>query len=59
MFFASNSIPTPEIVWWALIPVIVFAVSGVLLVVIGLALVVAIMRRRSRTNADDLKILGG
>ena len=28
-------------------------------VVIGLALVVAIMRRRSRTNADDLKILGG
>ena len=28
-------------------------------VVVGLALVVAIMRRRARTNADDLKILGG
>ena len=28
-------------------------------VVIGLALVVAFMRRRARTNADDLKILGG
>ena len=28
-------------------------------VVVGLALVVAIMRRRARSNADDLKILGG
>ena len=28
-------------------------------VVVGLALVVAIMRIRARTNADDLKILGG
>ncbi len=28
-------------------------------VVVGLALVVAIMRRRAITNADDLKILGG
>ena len=28
-------------------------------VVVGLALVVAIMRRRSGTNVDDLKILGG
>ena len=35
MFFASNSVPTPEIVWWALLPVIVFAVSGVLLLTIS------------------------
>ena len=35
MFFASNSVPTPEIVWWALLPVIVLAVSGVLLLTIS------------------------
>ena len=35
MFVASNSVPTPEIVWWALLPVIVFAVSGVLLLTIS------------------------
>ena len=35
MFVASNSVPTPEIVWWALLPVIIFAVSGVLLLTIS------------------------
>ena len=35
MFFASNSVPTPEIVWWALLPVIVLAVSGVFLLTIS------------------------
>jgi len=35
MFFASNFIPTPEIVWWALLPVIVFAVSGLLLLTVS------------------------
>ena len=35
MFVASNSVPTPEIVWWALLPVIVFADSGLLLLTIS------------------------
>ena len=35
MFVASNSVPTPEIVWWALLPLIVFAVSGLLLLTIS------------------------
>ena len=35
MFVASNSVPTPEIVWWALLPVIVFAVAGVLLLTVS------------------------
>jgi NADH-quinone oxidoreductase subunit N len=35
MFFASNSIPAPEIVWWALLPVIVLAASGILLLTVS------------------------
>ncbi len=35
MFVASNSVPTPEIVWWALLPVIVFGVAGVLLLTVS------------------------
>ena len=35
MFFASNSIPAPEIVWWALLPVIVLAASGMILLTVS------------------------
>ncbi|MDP6894096.1 MAG: NADH-quinone oxidoreductase subunit N [Acidimicrobiales bacterium] len=54
MFLASNSIPSPEIVWWALLPVIVFAVSGLLLLTVS-----SLLKKESSWLAPTITLIAG
>ena len=54
MFLASNSIPSPEIVWWALVPVIVFAVSGLLLLTVS-----SLLKKESSWLAPTITLTAG